>query len=105
MKHNGQVLVEGVAGEGERFMQGAAAPPLPKEISRRMSVQYSEQHKKRSVRGGLNGLHGHAVWVCGLHRGALSGAGSVIYPGGIEAPPGSRRRRLGGTTSELVATV
>ena len=43
MTLDGQVLVEGVAGEGERFMQGAAAPiPLPKDASERMSVRCSE---------------------------------------------------------------
>jgi hypothetical protein len=79
---DGEPLVEGVAGAGDRFMLGRQAPEdLPQEIAG------SLRDLCRRAAGKLGPVRfewahdGARPWVVQLHRGASAGFGRVIFPG------------------------
>jgi hypothetical protein len=79
---NGSVLIEGVRGRGDDFMQGNRPPEsLPEQIkSDVMSTFMAAARILGPVR--LEWVHdGTHLWVVQLHRGAAATAGQVIYPG------------------------
>jgi hypothetical protein len=79
---DGEPLVEGVAGAGDAFMQGQAAPePLPEEVLAAVKALY------RAAAGRLGPVRlewvydGKSAWVVQLHQGATPSSGRTIYPG------------------------
>ena len=79
---NGQLVVEGVRGSGEAFMQGAQAPEhLPSDVV----SDVREVHARiRQILGPsrFEWVHdGRSVWIVQLHAGPVPSTGSVIYPG------------------------
>ena len=79
---DGEPLIEGVAGAGDRFMLGRQAPEeLPPEIAGSLRDLY------RRATGRLGPVRfewahdGARPWIIQLHRGASAGAGRVIFPG------------------------
>jgi hypothetical protein len=88
---DGAVIVEGVPGAGEEFMQGRTPPEaLPHDL-----VDELEQtHRNLSVKLGSVRFEwvydGEHVWIVQLHRGATASLGNVIYPG----RPGVEHRAL-----------
>jgi hypothetical protein len=79
---NGNVIVEGVGGRGDRFMLGAVAPQqLPKHIIDDV-VATLAQIKQALGDSRLEWVHdGNSVWVVQLHAGSIPSDGRVIYPG------------------------
>lgn len=76
------LLIEGVAGTGEEFMQGSVPPqPLPRQISSDVEALYWSAAKTfGAVR--FEWVHdGSMPWVVQLHAGLTSTRGRVIYPG------------------------
>ena len=79
---DGQPLLEGVTGEGDRFMVGERAPePLPPPIAAEVLATYADATARLGpVR--FEWVHdGTAVWIVQLHCGASPTSGRVIYPG------------------------
>ena len=78
------VVVEGVEGFGESFMQGADPSSLPDAIV----AGVRDVHRRlASVLGPVRTewvADGEAVWVVQLHRGASQSSGRVIVPGATE---------------------
>lgn len=79
---DGNIIVEGVAGTGEAFMQGRTPPqPLPTHIV----SDVRKIHDRTSARLGpirFEWVHdGSIAWIIQLHRGITSTAGRVVYPG------------------------
>jgi hypothetical protein len=79
---DGEPLIEGVAGAGDRFMLGRQAPEeLPPEIAGSLRDLY------RRATGRLGPVRfewahdGARPWILQLHRGASVGSGRVIFPG------------------------
>jgi hypothetical protein len=78
----GGLIVEGVGGYGDDFMQGKARPSeLPREIVNEVELTYQAAADALGpVR--FEWVHdGSRVWVVQLHRGALPSGGRIIYPG------------------------
>jgi hypothetical protein len=85
----GELIIEGVAGVGDEFMQGRIAPeqlptPLLNEVRR---VRDALSPQLGAVRFEW-AYDGERVWVLQLHRGATSSTGNTVYPG----TPESERR-------------
>jgi hypothetical protein len=79
------LVVEGVRGHGDEFMQGRAAPqPLPEKIVSDVSrVMKMAADHLGPVR--LEWVHdGETVWVVQMHRGTTPSFGLTIYPGTAE---------------------
>jgi hypothetical protein len=79
---NGEIIVEGVAGTGEDFMQGRMPPArLPPQII--SDVRSMQMYVTKQLGAGrLEWAHdGGTAWVLQLHRGVTSTSGRVIYPG------------------------
>jgi hypothetical protein len=78
----GSVVLEGVEGFGDAFMQGQAAPQvLPYQVeSDVLLLQKRAGEKLGPVR--MEWVHdGHQAWVLQLHAGASVSAGRFIVPG------------------------
>jgi hypothetical protein len=79
---DGRTVVEGVAGSGDRFMQGAVGPqPLPSEIVADVETTYAAAAEHLGpVR--FEWVHdGSVVWIVQLHKGATAATARTIYPG------------------------
>ena len=78
----GDIVVEGVVGTGEDFMQGRVPP---QSLPRRVVLDIQSIHRVGAERLGpvrFEWVHdGSTAWVIQLHRGATSTVGPVIYPG------------------------
>lgn len=76
------LFIEGIAGTGERFMQGRAAPEsLPAEVS--MAVA-KLRAKAREALGPVRFewvFDGEDAWIVQLHRGASASSRTAIVPG------------------------
>jgi hypothetical protein len=82
---DGALIVEGVAGSGEEFMQGRRPPqPLPSRVVEDVNDTYARGTEAfGAVR--FEWVHdGAAVWVVQLHRGTTGSLGRTIYPGEAE---------------------
>jgi hypothetical protein len=79
---DGEVMIEGVPGRGDEFMQGKEAPqPLPESVERSVN---DLQRKAAEALGPVRMewvYDGTAAWVVQLHRGATEGSSRIIYPG------------------------
>ena len=79
---DGGVIVEGVAGSGEEFMQGRVPPqPLPARIVEDVRATHT---RAAEVLGAarFEWVHdGASVWIVQLHRGTTVTHGRTIYPG------------------------
>ncbi len=78
----GEITIEGVAGSGEDFMLGLAAPsPLPPQVLQ--DVRDLQAHASRHlgpVR--MEWVHdGDRAWVVQIHANAAPSGGSVLFPG------------------------
>jgi hypothetical protein len=78
----GRVTIEGVAGYGDSFMKGEAAPErLPDAVIDRVtSVFEAAVHRLGPVRFEWV-MDDQSIWVVQLHRGATATSGRTIYPG------------------------
>ncbi len=79
---DGQVLIEGVAGRGEQFMQGRAAPAvLPAAVEERVRTLWDRARAQVGpVR--IEWVHdAREPWVVQLHCGASPSTEDEIYPG------------------------
>ena len=79
---DGDQVIEGVSGAGDRFMQGLQPPErLPMQVVRSVGGMLSAAH---SILGEVRAewVHdGRASWAVQLHRGGLPASGLTIYPG------------------------
>lgn len=79
---NGRVVIEGVEGPGDAFMQGSVGPQrLPKPVLD--SVRETHASAVRAL-GPVRiewVYDGQTTWVVQLHRGASETNGSIIFPG------------------------
>lgn len=80
-------IIEGVAGTGDQFMQGKAAPnPLPNNAVRAVLDVF------RRLRPTLGPVRfewvydGTNVWIVQLHVGSTLSGGQIIYPGDFSHP-------------------
>ena len=79
---DGGVVVEGVAGTGQDFMQGRAVPdPLPAEVHAAVMDAYAMASSSLGVVRMEWVYDGRKAWVVQLHVGASPSAGRVIFPG------------------------
>jgi hypothetical protein len=82
LETGGDLVIEGVPGYGDRFMQGIAQPsPLPRNVL--ADVQSAAARAAEAIRAPrFEWAHdGSRVWILQLHCGALPGRGRDIYPG------------------------
>jgi hypothetical protein len=79
---DGALIVEGVAGTGEAFMQGEVEPgPLPTQVERDVHA-LSRQAEQSLGPVRFEWAHdGERAWILQLHRGAALSAGRTIFPG------------------------
>jgi hypothetical protein len=82
---DGEPLIEGVSGQGDRFMTGHRAPEaLPPEVERAVRDLHLNA---ASLLGPVRGewvFDGKTAWVLQLHRGGSASSGRVVYPGEAE---------------------
>lgn len=85
MDARGEVVVEGAAGEGDRFMLGQKTPErLPRNITEDVRDAY-KLAKERLGPVRFEWVHdGECVWVVQLHKGATDSAASTLVPGEAE---------------------
>lgn len=82
---DGDLLVEGVAGDGTAFMMGSSPPEdLPKNVLRAVE----ELHHRAAQSLGVVRLEwvfdGLSAWIVQLHRGATRSMANVLVPGEAE---------------------
>lgn len=82
VSREGELIIEGVRGEGDRFMQGSALPTaLPETV--RKQIEAVEARAGESL-GPVRFewvFDGERVWVVQMHRGATLSSRTVIVPG------------------------
>jgi len=78
----GEVVVEGAAGEGDRFMLGQKVPErLPRNVVGDVEAVY-QRTKERLGPVRFEWVHdGTRVWIVQLHKGATDSAASTLVPG------------------------
>ena len=79
---DGQIIIEGVPGTGEAFMQGQRPPlPLPPQVLHDVQDMFTAATKRLGpVR--FEWVHdGKVAWCVQLHRGSVATRGQVLYPG------------------------
>jgi hypothetical protein len=78
---DGSLIIEGVRGRGDEFMQGSAPESLPEDVLRSVRQVYRRAAAHLgAVR--FEWVHdGRKTWIVQLHRGAAASSGGVIYPG------------------------
>jgi hypothetical protein len=78
----GQAVIEGARGEGDRFMLGERAPePLPRQIVNDIERTYAEMV---AVIGAVRfeWVHdGERVWIVQLHKGGTNSDAATLVPG------------------------
>lgn len=80
--HEGEPIIEGVAGSGDQFMKGEVGPqPLPSHVRGAVRDLYGEAARRfGSVR--LEWVFdGRMAWIVQLHKGATVSSGRTIFPG------------------------
>jgi len=79
---DGEPVIEGACGEGDRFMRGQSSPEsLPAEIAADVEETYAEAV---SAIGALRfeWVHdGERVWIVQLHKGGTNSAAAILVPG------------------------
>jgi hypothetical protein len=79
---NGSVIVEGVHGFGDAFMQGQAAPADIPESIREDVIALQKQAAEQLGPVRIEWVHdGQKAWVVQLHAGVSVSAGRLIVPG------------------------
>jgi hypothetical protein len=79
---NGDLTVEGVAGFGDAFMVGAAAPQeLPNAVREKVAAVYGMAAGQLGPVRFEWVMDDERVWVVQLHRGSTMTSGGTIYPG------------------------
>lgn len=82
---DGEPLIEGVAGQGDRFMTGHRPPePLPGEVESAVRDLYARAAGRLGAVRFEWVYDGKTVWVLQLHRGVSASSGRVVYPGDAE---------------------
>jgi hypothetical protein len=80
--HSGTVIVEGVLGPGDKFMQGQVPPQdLPVEVTEAVRSIFDRTKKALGPIRIEWVYDGHAVWVVQLHKGQTTVSGRTIFPG------------------------
>ena len=82
--NNGEPLIEGIKGRGDKFMIGQAKPEkLPDEVIDAVSKQYKNAYRNLGPIEMEWVYDGLVVWVLQLHKSNknIGGKGNVIYPG------------------------
>lgn len=81
----GEVVVEGAAGEGDRFMLGQKVPErLPRIVVEDVEAIYRST-RERLGPVGFEWVHdGNRVWIVQLHKGATDSDASTLVPGEAE---------------------
>lgn len=79
---NGQPVIEGTSGEGDRFMLGQRSPEkLPAKIIADVKKTYAEAVAAIGA-ARFEWVHdGENVWIVQLHRGATNSGASTLVPG------------------------
>jgi hypothetical protein len=79
---DGSPVIEGAAGEGDRFMLGEKSPEaLPAEVLADVEKIYSEAHSLIGATR-FEWVHdGDKVWIVQLHRGGTNTAAAMLVPG------------------------
>jgi hypothetical protein len=79
---DGELVIEGVRGTGDRLMLGAAAPAeLPPEVKGAVTALHGLlRHRVGDVRFEWV-FDGRKTWLVQLHRGATASSATVIVPG------------------------
>jgi hypothetical protein len=78
----GDIVIEGVKGTGDAFMQGREAPAsLPAQVEQDVAELHREARKSLGPLR-FEWVHdGGRVWIVQMHRGASASNGRTIYPG------------------------
>jgi len=78
----GDIVIEGVKGTGDAFMQGREAPALlPDQVGRDVAELHREARKSLGPLR-FEWVHdGSRVWIVQMHRGTSASSGRTIYPG------------------------
>jgi hypothetical protein len=78
---SGEVIVEGVAGRGDRFMQGSAPSALPAQVLDSVHALYDQASKSLGPVRLEWVFDGQQTWVVQMHRGSTPSSGRTIFPG------------------------
>ncbi len=82
MQADGNLLVEGVIGFGDRFMAGAQRPePIPAPIANRIRTAYDAIERRLGPARFEWVDDGTRTWIVQLHCGATVSSGHTIVPG------------------------
>ena len=86
VQEDGQPIIEGVAGAGDRFMQGCYGPDeLPVETIRSVMGLFDEV-RKRIGDASLEWVYdGRKTWLIQLHCGATISTSGIIVPGTVNS--------------------
>lgn len=79
---DGSPVIEGAAGEGDRFMLGEKSPEaLPERVLADVEKIYSDAHSLIGA-ARFEWVHdGDKVWIVQLHRGGTTTAAAMLVPG------------------------
>jgi len=79
---DGELIIEGVQGSGENFMQGRVSPDeLPTKVKSAVRRIFDQAFFTLGPVKLEWVYDGHRVWVIQLHRGATRTSGCMIFPG------------------------
>ncbi len=79
---NGELTIEGVAGFGDAFMVGEAAPEnLPRSVLKKVTSTYEIAATDLGPVRFEWVMDNRRVWIVQLHRGTTLTSGGTIYPG------------------------
>ena len=79
---HGRAVIEGIAGQGDRFMLGAKAPEtLPSRVVEAVSETYRELAELLGEPRFEWVYDGGRVWIVQLHKGSSASAAATLVPG------------------------
>ncbi len=80
-----QIIIEGVSGRGDRFMQGVVQPEcLPQSVENSVIELYNHA-KERLGPVRMEWVYdGKKTWVVQLHQGTIPGYERIIFPGEVK---------------------
>jgi hypothetical protein len=79
---DGDLIIEGVAGAGDKFMQGEVhSQALPADLTSKLEGTYEDLSSQLGAVRFEWAYDGERVWILQLHRGRTPSSGNVIYPG------------------------
>ncbi len=79
---SGDLMIEGVMGEGDAFMMGSAPPSeLPPNVTALVQSTAAQMYERLGPSRFEWAYDGSRVWILQLHSGAIPSHGLTIYPG------------------------